>query len=72
MMGWQWHQLNRMQAISTLLQKITTPAPHHSRFFMGQMLFLIPNQQRQCTEGKNEQLVEHGKHVKICCNAFTE
>ena len=26
MMGWQWHQLNHMQAICTLLQKITTPA----------------------------------------------
>jgi len=30
---------------------ITTPAPHHSRFFTGRMLFLPPNQQRQSTEG---------------------
>jgi len=33
MMGWQWHQLNHMQAIRTSLQKITTPAPHHSDFY---------------------------------------
>ena len=32
MMGWQWHQLNHMQAICTSLQKITTPAPHQSDF----------------------------------------
>ena len=44
-MGWQWHQLNHMQAICTSLQKITTPAPH------TQMLFLTPNQQHQSTEG---------------------
>ena len=33
MMGWQWHQLNHMQAIHTLLQKITTPAPRQSDFY---------------------------------------
>ena len=33
MMGWQWHQLNHMQAICTSLQKITTPAPHQSDFY---------------------------------------
>ena len=33
MMGWQWHQLNHMQAICTSFQKITTPAPHHSYFY---------------------------------------
>ena len=32
MMGWQWHQLNHMQAICTSLQKITMPAPHQSDF----------------------------------------
>jgi len=31
-MGWQWHQLNHVQAICTSLQKITTPAPHQSDF----------------------------------------
>jgi len=44
MMGWQWHQLNHMQAIGTLLQKITMPASHQSDFYG-------PNQQRQSTEG---------------------
>ena len=33
MMGWQWHQLNRMPAICTSLQKITTPATHQSDFY---------------------------------------
>ena len=33
MMGWQWHQLNHMQAIHTLLQMKTTPAPHQSDFY---------------------------------------
>ena len=28
MMGWQWHQLNHMQAVCTSLQKITITAPH--------------------------------------------
>ena len=32
-MGWQWHQMNQMQAICTLLQKITMPAPHQSDFY---------------------------------------
>jgi len=56
MMGWQWHQLDHMQIICTLLQ-ITTPVPHHSvfSFFKGRMPFLPPNQQRQSTEGKIKQ-----------------
>jgi len=28
------------------------PAPHNSSFFKGRMPFLLPNQQRQSTEGK--------------------
>jgi len=32
-------------------RQITTPAPHHSVFFTGRMPFLLPNQQRQSTEG---------------------
>ena len=31
-------------------RQITTPAPHHSVFFTGRMLFLPPNQQHQSTE----------------------
>jgi len=33
--------------------EITTPVPHHSSFFIGQMPFLPPNQQRQSTEGRS-------------------
>jgi len=50
MMGWQWHQLDDMQIICTLLQT----ANHASTpplIFTSQMLFLTPNQQYQSTEG---------------------
>ena len=33
-------------------RQITTPTPHHS-VFTGQILFLLPNQQRQSIEGNN-------------------
>jgi len=49
-MGWQWHQLDHVQIICTSLQTDTTPVPHHSAF-TRQMPFLLPNQQRQSTEG---------------------
>jgi len=57
-LGWQWHQLNNMQTIciapdgaiqSARSRETTTPTPHHP-IFTGQMLFLMPNQQRQSTE----------------------
>jgi len=32
-------------------RQITTPAPHHSKFFTGRMPFLPPNQLHQSTEG---------------------
>jgi len=35
---WQWHQLGHV-------------LPHHSVFFTGRMPSLLPNQQRQSTEG---------------------
>ena len=52
---WQWHQLSHMQVsiLHSRSRQTTTPAPHHSSFFTGQMPFLPPNQQRQSTEGKN-------------------
>jgi len=34
-------------------RQITTPIPHHS-IFTGRMLFLMPNQQCQSTEGKSK------------------
>jgi len=48
---WQWHQLDHMQTICTLLQTdnhINTSALN----FAGWMLFLMPNQRCQSTEGK--------------------
>jgi len=47
--GMQQHQLDHMQ--TSCSKQITTPTPHHS-IFTGQMLFLMPNQQCQSTEGK--------------------
>ena len=50
MMGWQWHQPYLMQVISTSLQ--TEPCQHLiTRFFTCWMLFLLPNQHHQSTEG---------------------
>jgi len=33
MMGWQWHQLHRLQIICTCSRQTVTPAPHHSIFY---------------------------------------
>jgi len=50
MTGWQWRQLNHMQIICTTFQ-----ADNHASTsplsFTDQMLFLMPSQQRQNTEG---------------------
>jgi len=50
---WQWHQLGHMQVCTSLQtdNQLTMPAPHHS-VFTGWMPFLLPNQQRQSTEGQ--------------------
>jgi len=50
MMVNQWHQLDYMEIICTSLRIM--PVPHHSSFFSGQMLFLMPNQQCQSSECK--------------------
>jgi len=51
MIGWQWHQLDHMQIICTLLEReITMPVSHHL-VFTGRMPFLPSNQQCQGTEG---------------------
>jgi len=39
-------------------RQITMPAPHHS-FFTGRMPFLVPNQQRQSTEGLESTCMLH-------------
>jgi len=48
---WQWHQLSHMQICTSL--QIIMPAPHHSVFFTGRMLFLPPDQQHQNTKGNS-------------------
>jgi len=63
-MGWQWHQLDHTHSIYTSLQ-----ADNHARtssldFFTDWMLFLMPNQQCQSTEGhrKGEIILEYNTH----------
>jgi len=48
---WQWHQLGHMQVCTSLQTDDHTSTPPLS-FFTGRMPFLLPNQQRQSTEGK--------------------
>jgi len=48
MTGWLWHQLNHMQIICTSLQTDNYAITHI--FYTG-MLFLMPNEQCQDTEG---------------------
>jgi len=46
---WQWHQLSHMQ-VCTLIQT-DNHASTPPLIFTGRMPFLLPNQQRQSTEG---------------------
>jgi len=53
-------------------RQITMPAPHHSSFFTGHMLFLPPNQQHQSTEGSgfNERKLQKAQLMLVihfCC-----
>jgi len=50
MMGWQWHQLDHMQIISTSLKTVNHASSHHL-VFTGHVPFLPPSQQRQSNEG---------------------
>jgi len=47
---WQWHQLDHMQ-VCTLLQADNHASTPPLSFFTGRMPLLLPNQQRQSTEG---------------------
>ena len=49
---WQWHQVGHMQVCTSLQtdNHASTPVPT-TQFFTGRMPFLLPNQQRQSTEG---------------------
>jgi len=49
-MGWHWHQPDHMQSFAPLSRQTTMRVPHHS-VFTGRMPLLLPNQQRQSTEG---------------------
>jgi len=52
---WQWHHLGHMQ-VCTSLQTDNHASTSPLKFFTDRMPFLLPNQQRQSTEGKlNEQ-----------------
>jgi len=48
---WQWHRLGHMQ-VCTSLQADSHTNTLPLSFFTGRMLFLLSNQQRQSTEGK--------------------
>jgi len=48
---WQWHQLGQMQ-VCTSLQTDNHASTPLLGFFTDWMHFLLPNQQRQSTEGK--------------------
>jgi len=50
----QWHQLGHMQ-VCTSLQTDNHANTSPLKFFIGQMPFLPPNQQRQSTEGRDQQ-----------------
>jgi len=49
----QWHQLGLMQ-VCTSLQSDNHASTPPLKFFIGRMLFLPLNQQRQNTEGNSE------------------
>jgi len=50
MMGWQWHQLDHMQIICTLLQTDNHASTSPLSFYRLDTL-PAPNQQRRSTEG---------------------
>ena len=52
---WQWHQLGHMQVCTSLQTDNHASTPRAAQFFTGRMPFLLPNQQRQSTEGKQKQ-----------------
>jgi len=50
---WQWHQLDHMQ-VCTLPQTDNLASTPPLSFFTGRVPFLLPSQQRQSTEGRND------------------
>jgi len=49
---WQWHQLGHMQVCTSLQTDNHASTPP-----LSWMSFLLPNQQRQCTEGYGTQVL---------------
>jgi len=64
MMGWQWQQLEHMQMICTLVQKITITTLCQS-IFTTEMPFLMVNQQHKSTEGKSQR-IQSQQISKLC------
>jgi len=58
---WQWHQLGHMQ-VCTLLQTDNHASTPPLKFFTGPMPFLPPNQQRQSTEGNQDETAYQQKN----------
>jgi len=54
---WQWYQLGHMQVCTSLQTDNPASTPPLS-FFTGRMPFLLPNQQRQSTEGKEGKQIQ--------------
>jgi len=52
MIRWQWHQLDHMQIICTLLQ--TDASTSLLNFFTDRMLYHMPTQQWPSTEGNKQ------------------
>ena len=56
---WQWHQLDHMQVCNSLRTDNHASTPP-LKFFTGRMNFLLPNQQRQSTDGNYQYLIMSG------------
>jgi len=72
MTGWQWHQLDHVHIICTLLQT-DNHASISPLSFTGRMPFLPPNQQRQSTklnDFKTKIKLQLGPETQICLLAF--
>jgi len=66
---WQWHQLGHMQVCTTLRAKNHASILPLS-FIIDRMPFLLPNQQRQSTEGKYSHMYNNNNnnnHLTAVC-----
>ena len=63
--GISWNICKQSKQSAPHSRQITTPTPHHS-IFTGQMLFLMPNQQRQSTEDNSSRLMKTNYMHNYC------